>query len=64
VCCRGLQRDLFFSGDELQVLRDQVRRDTMEIEPLTAAQNGWQHFLRLGRRENKFHMLGRLLQRL
>src|SRR6266487_3145042 len=37
VRCRRLQRNLFFSGDELQVLRDQVRRDTMEIESLTAA---------------------------
>src|SRR4029077_3907055 len=34
---RRLQGDLFFSGDELQVLRDQVRRDAMEIESLTAA---------------------------
>src|SRR6266404_5719811 len=37
VRCRRLQGDLFLSGDELQVLRDQVRRDTMEIESLTAA---------------------------
>ena len=35
----------------------------MEIEPLAATQDGWQNFLRLGRRENKFHMLGRFLQR-
>src|SRR5437016_13336943 len=46
VRCRGLQRNLFSSGDELQVLRDQVRRDTMEIEPLAAAQYCWQYFLR------------------
>ena len=62
--CRRLQRDFFFSGDELQVLRDQVRRDPVKIESLTAAQNRWQNFLRLGRRENKLHMLGRLFQRL
>jgi len=36
----------------------------VKIEPLTAAQNSWQNFLWLSGRENKFHMLGRLLQRL
>src|SRR5438046_1313400 len=61
---RGLKRDLFFSGDQLQVLRDQVCRNAMEVEPLTAAENGGQNLLRFGRRENKFHMLGRLFQRL
>ncbi len=61
VCCRWLQRDLFFFGNKLQVLRDEIRRDTVKIEPLTAAQNSWQNFLWLSGRENKFHMLGRLL---
>src|SRR6184192_3342982 len=53
VRCRRLQRDLFFSGDELQVLRDQIRRDTMQIEPLTAAQNRCQNFLWLRSREDR-----------
>ena len=35
----------------------------MEVEPLTTAENGGQNFLRLGRRENKFHVRRRLLQR-
>ena len=60
---RRLQRDLFFPSDELQMLRDQVCRDAVEIESLAAAQDGWQNFLRLSRRENKFHMLGRFFQR-
>ena len=64
VRCRRLQRNLLFSGDELQMLRDQVCRDPVEIESLTAAQNCWQNSLRLGRCENKFHVLGRLFQRL
>src|SRR5262249_16017864 len=59
-----LQSDLFFAGDELQVLRDQIRRNAMQIEPLTPAQDSWQNLLRLGGCENKFHMLGRLFQRL
>src|SRR5262249_22932083 len=64
VRCRWLQRDLFFFGNKLQVLRDEVRRDSVQIEPLTAAQNSWQNFLWLSGRENKFHMLGRFFQRL
>ena len=60
---RRLQRDFFFSGNELEMLRNQICRDTMEIEPLTAAQNRRQNFLRLGRRENKFHMRRRFLER-
>ena len=36
----------------------------MQIEPLTTAEDGCQNFLRLGGSKNKFHMLGRLFQRL
>ena len=53
---RRLERDLLLPGDELQMLRDQVRRDAMEIESLAAAQDGRQNFLRLGRGENEFHV--------
>jgi hypothetical protein len=35
----------------------------MQIETLTATQDCRQNFLRLGRRENKFHMCRRLLER-
>ena len=52
-----------FAGDELQMLRDQVRRDAVEIEALTAAQDRRQNFLRLGRGENEFHVRRRLLER-
>src|SRR5438552_1284996 len=55
---RGLKRDLFFSGDQLQVLRDQVCRNAMEVEPLTAAENGGQNLLRFGRREINFTCSG------
>ena len=61
---RGLERDFFFSSDELQMFRYEICRDTVKIESLTPAQNGGQHFLRLGRRENKFHMPRRLFESL
>src|SRR5437660_4023319 len=64
VCGRSLQRDLLFLRDELQVLRDQNCRDTMQIESLATAKDGWQNFLRLSRSKNKFHMVWRLFQRL
>src|SRR5262249_37852573 len=60
----SLERDLLFLRNELQVLRNQIRGNAMQIEPLTTAENGRQNFLRLGGGENKFHMLGRLFQRL
>ena len=46
------------------MIRDQVRGDTMEIETLAAAEDCRQNFLRFGRRENKFHVRRRFLQRL
>ena len=61
--CR-FKRDLFFLGDELEMIGNQFRRDSVEIEPLATAYNRGQHFLRLGRCENKFHVLRRLFQRL
>jgi hypothetical protein len=36
----------------------------MQIKSLATAEDGWQNFLRLGRRKNKFHVLRRLFQRL
>src|SRR5206468_12675411 len=64
VCGRRFQRDLLFLRDELQVLRDQICRDAMQIESLATAEDGCQNFLRLGRSEDKFHMVWRLFQRL
>ena len=61
---RGCERDFLFSSDELQMFGDEVCRDTVKIKPLATAQNGWQHFLRLGGRENKFHMRGRFFESL
>ena len=61
---RRLERDLFLLGDELQMMRDQVRRDAMQIEALAAAQNCRQNFLRLGRREDELHVRRRFFQRL
>ena len=34
----------------------------MEIKPLATAQNGWENFLRLRGRENKFYVLGRFFE--
>jgi hypothetical protein len=61
--CR-IERDLFLSGDELQMLRDQIRRDAMEIEALAAAQNCRQNLLRLGGGEDELHVRRRFLERL
>ena len=63
VRCRRFERDLFFSGDELQVLRDQICWDPVKIESLTPTKDGRQNLLRLSRSENEFHVLRRLLQR-
>src|SRR5262245_38225644 len=60
----GLKRDFLFSGNELQMCCDEVRWNAVEIKPLATAQNGWENFLRFGGREDKFHMRGRLLERL
>ena len=59
-----LEYDLLFSGNELQMLRDQIRRNPVQIETLTPAENCRQHLLGLGRGEDEFYVLGRLLERL
>ena len=46
------------------MLRDQVRRNAVQIETLAAAENRRQHLLRLGRGEDEFHVRRRLLERL
>ena len=56
--------DLFQPGDLLQMRGDERGRDAAQVEALAAGQDGGQHLLRLGRREDEFHVLGRLLQRL
>src|SRR4030095_6996453 len=60
----GLKRDFFLFRNELQMFRDEVCRDAVQIKPLTPAQNGGKHLLGFGGRENKFHMLGRLFESL
>ena len=57
-----IQFHLFLFRDELQVLRDQVGRNAVQIETLTTAQDRRKHFLRLGRGEDELHMRGRLLE--
>ena len=61
---RRLQLHLLLPGDELQMLRDQIRGNPMQIETLATAQNGRQHLLRLGRGKDELHVLGRLFERL
>ena len=61
--CR-LERDLLLAGNELQMIRDQVGRNAMKIEALAAAENRGQDLLRFSRRENKFHVRRRFLERL
>ena len=61
---RRRERDLLVLRDELQMIGDQIRRNPMKIEALTAAQNCRQNFLRLGRGEDEFHMRRRFLERL
>ena len=46
-----------------QAARDVLRADAAEIEPLAARQDGRGHLVQLGRRQDKQHMLGRLLER-
>ena len=59
---RGLERDFLLSGDELQMLRNQIRRDAVQVEALAAAQDCRQNFLRLSRCENEFHVRWRLFE--
>ena len=61
---RGRECDFLLSGDELEMLRNQVRGDAVQVEALAAAQDCRQNFLRLGRGENEFHVRRRLFQRL
>ena len=66
MACAAAGSSVIFSlsGDELQMFRDQVRRDAMEIEALAAAQDCRQNLLRLGRREDELHVRRRFLERL
>src|SRR5262249_50763533 len=54
----------FLFGDQLEVLRNEICRDTMEIEPLTARENCRQNLVRFRCSENEFHMWRRLFERL
>ena len=61
---RRLKSEFLLLRDRLQMLRDQFRRNAVQIETLTPTQDGWQNFLWLGSGEDEFHMRGRLLERL
>ena len=62
-CCR-LERDFFLARDELQMLRDQICGNPMQIEALAATQDCRQNFLRLRRRKNELHMRRRFFESL
>ena len=51
------EHELFLDRDELQMFRDQVGRDAVQIKPLASTQNCRQNLFRLGRGEDKFHVL-------
>ena len=53
--------DPFFLRDAREVFGDRCRGDTAEVEPLAPRQDRRQHAVRLGRREDEDHVLGRLL---
>jgi hypothetical protein len=44
------------------MFRDQICWNAVEIKPLATTQNRRENFLRLGGREDKFHMFGRLFE--
>src|SRR4029077_19361945 len=58
----GLKRNFLLSSDELQMFRDQVCRNAGQIKQLATTQNRRENFLRLGGREDEFHMLGRFFE--
>lgn len=60
----GLEREALVLRDEKQMLRDRRGRDALQIEPLAAAEDRRRHLLHVGRREEKFHMRRRFLERL
>ena len=60
----GVERDLFALRDKRQVLRDQIRGDPAEVEPLAPAGDRGRELLGFGRREDEFHVRRRFLERL
>ena len=58
------QLNSFTRSDIQQAARNVLRADTPEIKPLAARQDSRGHFMQLGRRQNKQHMLRRLFERL
>ena len=57
-----IELDLFAFRDVEQMFLDEPGRNPAEIETLATAGDGRRDFLRLGRREDEFHMRRRLLQ--
>ncbi len=51
-------------GDIGEMLRQQLRRDALQVEPLAARQHRHRHLVHLGGREQELHVPRRLLQRL
>ena len=62
--CRRLVLDLFGVEHGGQVTHDRVRLHLLQVELQAAAQHRDRNLLRIGRREDEFHMLGRLFERL
>ena len=58
-----VNRDLLLLCNLLEMLDDEVRRDAAQIKSLAARQDGRQHFLWLGRREEKLYVRRRLFER-
>ncbi len=60
----GLDFHALFLADLAQMFGQQSGVDAAQIEALTARAHRHRHFLDFGRREDEFHMLGRLFERL
>ena len=60
----GLHRHLFGLGDERKPLRDELGGNGLQIETLTAGNDGGQDLVDFGGGENELHVFGGLLHRL
>ena len=57
-----LDRDGLLGADQGKIIRQHMRLDAAQIEPLAAGAHSDRNLFDLGRREQKFHMIGRLFQ--
>ena len=60
----GIECDLLVLGDVQQMVGDEFRRQSPQVEALASAEDGGRHLLRLGRGEEELHVLRGLFQRL